>query len=136
MTAPVVEARRPIDRPADDGFEVSYVAGDGAEHRVPLAHAWAVPFEQGIPVRRFPSRQGQRHLSGWWWSATTGGHVGFESWLERDWLLRQRQITRGGDQRGVHLVRRQRPPRHHRVAQRVMWPRLPTHQQPLIEQVL
>jgi hypothetical protein len=87
MTAPVVEARRPIDWPADDGFEVSYVAGDGAEHQVPLAQAWAVPFEQGIPVRRFPSRQGQRHLSGSWWSATTGGHVGFESWLERDWLL-------------------------------------------------
>ncbi len=38
MTALLVEARRPIDRPADDGFEVSYVAGDGAEHRVPLAH--------------------------------------------------------------------------------------------------
>jgi len=33
MTALLVEARRPIDRPADDGFEVSYVAGDGAEHR-------------------------------------------------------------------------------------------------------
>jgi hypothetical protein len=87
MTALLVEARRPIDRPADDGFAVSYVSGDGAEHRVSLAQAWAVPFEQGIPVRRFPSRKGQRHLSGSWWSATTGGHVGFESWLERDWLL-------------------------------------------------
>ena len=31
-------------------------------------------------------RKGQRHLSGLWWSATTGGHVGFESWLERDLL--------------------------------------------------
>ena len=64
MTALLVEPRRPIDRPADDGFEVSYVAGDGAEHRVPLAQAWAVPLEQGIPVRRFASRKGQRHLSG------------------------------------------------------------------------
>jgi hypothetical protein len=87
MTAPVVEARRPIDRPADDGFEVSHVSGDGAGNRVPLAQAWAAPLEQGSPVRRFPSRKGQRHLSGLWWSATTGGHVGFESWLERDWLL-------------------------------------------------
>ena len=60
---------------------------DGAEHRVPLAQAWAVPLEQGLPVRRFTSRKGQRHLSGLWWSATTGGHVGFESWLERDHLL-------------------------------------------------
>jgi hypothetical protein len=87
MTVLLVEARRPIDPLADDGFEVSYVAGDGAEHRVPVAQAWAVPLEQGIPVRRFTSRKGQRHLSGLWWSATTGGHVGFESWLERDSLL-------------------------------------------------
>jgi hypothetical protein len=79
--------RRPIDPPADDGFEVSYVSGDGAEHRVPLAQAWAAPLEQGRRVRRFTSRKGQRHLSGLWWSATTGGHVGFESWLERDSLL-------------------------------------------------
>ena len=82
-----LEARRPPDPPADDGFEVSYVPDDGAEHRVPLAQAWAVPLEQGLPVRRFTSRKGQRHLSGLWWSATTGGHVGFESWLERDHLL-------------------------------------------------
>ena len=60
---------------------------DGAEHRVPLAQAWAVPLEQGLPVRRFTSRKGQRHLSGLWWSATTGGHVGFESWLERDHVM-------------------------------------------------
>ena len=87
MTALVVEAGRPIDPPADDGFEVSYVSDGGAEHRVPLAQASAVPLEQGMPVRRFTSRKGQRHLSGLWWSATTGGHVGFESWLERDHLL-------------------------------------------------
>jgi hypothetical protein len=87
MTVLLVEARRPIDPSPDDGFEISYVPGDGAEHRVPLAQAWAVPLEQGVPVRRFRSRKGQRHLSGLWWSATTGGHVGFESWLERDSLL-------------------------------------------------
>jgi hypothetical protein len=46
-----------------------------------------VRFERCLPVRRFRSRRGQRHLSGLWWSATTGGHVGFESWLERDHLL-------------------------------------------------
>ena len=32
-------------------FEVGYVCGDGAEHRVPLAEALAVGFEQGLPVR-------------------------------------------------------------------------------------
>src|SRR6478736_4875457 len=30
---------------------------------------------------------GQRHLSGCWWSATDGRHVGFESWLERDHVM-------------------------------------------------
>ncbi len=80
MTVRLVKARRPIDPSADESFEVSYVPGDGAEHRVPLAHASAMLLEQGMPVRRFRSRKGQRHLSGLWWSATTGGHVGFESW--------------------------------------------------------
>ena len=73
MTGLLVDARRPPDPPADDGFEVSYVLDDGAEQRVQLAQAWAVPLEQGLPVRRFTSRKGQRHLSGLWWSATTGG---------------------------------------------------------------
>ena len=82
MTALLVEARRPIDPSVDGGFEVSYVSGDGTEHRIPLAQAWAVPLELGMPVRRFTSRKGQRHLSGLWWSATTGGHVGVESWWE------------------------------------------------------
>lgn len=63
------------------------MSGDGGEHRVPLEGAWAVSFELGMPVRRFISRKGQRHLSGLWWSATTGGHVGFESWLERDHVM-------------------------------------------------
>lgn len=35
----------------------------------------------------FPSRKGQRHLSGLWWSATKGRHVGFESCLERDHVM-------------------------------------------------
>lgn len=68
-------------------FEVGYISADGAEHRVPLEQAWQVPLEAGRPVRRFPARKGQRHLSGLWWSATMSAHVGYESWLERDHLL-------------------------------------------------
>jgi len=48
MAVLLLEACRPIDPPADDGFEVSYVLDDGAEYRVPLAQAWAVPLERGI----------------------------------------------------------------------------------------
>ena len=59
MTALHREARRPPDPPAGDGFEVSYVPDDGAEHRVPITQAaLAVPLEHGSPVRRFTSRKG------------------------------------------------------------------------------
>ena len=87
MTVLHREARRPPDPPAGDGFEVSYVLDDGAEHPGAARSGMGGSARAGLPVRRFTSRQGQRHLSGLWWSATTGGHVGFESWLERDQVL-------------------------------------------------
>lgn len=67
--------------------EVGYLAEDGAEQRVSLPDAPRLSFESCAPVRRFPSRKGQRHLPGRWWSATMDGHVGYESWLERDHLM-------------------------------------------------
>jgi hypothetical protein len=85
MTLPAVR-----DTAADgrlDGFEVGYVAEDGTQHRLPLTDVWAVRFEVMAPVRRFASRKGQRPLPGRWWSATDGGHVGYESWLERDHVM-------------------------------------------------
>ena len=68
------------------GFELVYVTAPGDGVRVGLADAWALRLESVPPVRRFASYRGQRHLSGCWWSATDGRHVGFESWLERDLL--------------------------------------------------
>jgi hypothetical protein len=41
----------------------------------------------GRPWRVFRWRQGQAHYSGWYWSATTGGHVVYESRLELARLL-------------------------------------------------
>lgn len=70
-----------------DGVELRWVSPDGVEQRVSPGEAWSVPFERGLPVRRFTSHKGQRHLSGLWWCATSGGHVGFESWLERDQVM-------------------------------------------------
>ena len=87
MTALPLETARPTEAPAPGGFEVGYVTEDGVEFRTPLAEAWAAPFEGCLPARRFTARKGQQHLSGLWWSATTGGHVGYESWLERDHLM-------------------------------------------------
>lgn len=67
-----------------DGFEIGWRDTEG-EHRFPLADAASsAMFEAGLPVRGFPSHRGQHHFPGLYWSATTGGHVGFESWLERD----------------------------------------------------
>ena len=39
------------------------------------------------PARSFPSYRGQRNYPGWYWSATMGGRIGFESWVERDHLV-------------------------------------------------
>ncbi|MFI0717141.1 TnsA-like heteromeric transposase endonuclease subunit [Streptomyces inhibens] len=76
----VLEGKKPSQV---DGFEIGWRDDEG-EHRLPLADAVSVPFEAGRPVRGFPSYRGQRHFPGLYWSSTTGGHVGFESWLERD----------------------------------------------------
>src|SRR6266536_4787133 len=70
-----------------DGLEVAYLTEDGDQQRTTLADAWATRFEWCLPARRFPSYKGQRHFNGRWWSSTAGGHVGYESWLERDHLM-------------------------------------------------
>ncbi|ONI90968.1 transposase [Saccharothrix sp. ALI-22-I] len=67
-------------------FELAY-AGEHGEQRVPLTEAWSVPFEACTPVRGFPSYKGQQRFNGRWWTATTGGLVSYESWLERDRLV-------------------------------------------------
>ncbi len=38
-------------------------------------------------MRPFRWSRGERHFAGWFWAATVGRHVGFESWLERDRLI-------------------------------------------------
>ena len=70
-----------------DEVEVEWVDADGERQQCPLGEAGGVRFEDGHAVRRFVPRKGQRHLSGRWWCATTGDHVGFESWLERDHVM-------------------------------------------------
>lgn len=46
-----------------------------------------VRFEDVPPVRPFRFGKGLRNFAGWWYFATTGTHIGFESWLERDHLM-------------------------------------------------
>ncbi|HEX2402805.1 MAG TPA: TnsA-like heteromeric transposase endonuclease subunit, partial [Mycobacterium sp.] len=73
--------------PAGREFEIAYVDAESGERRLALIDAWSVPFEECMPVRGFPSYKGQRNHVGRWWTATTGSLVGYESWLERDWLM-------------------------------------------------
>jgi hypothetical protein len=85
--------------PAVGGTEVSRADPDGTvarasfrdaagkESTADLALVRAEQLAAGRPWRVFRWRQGQAHYSGWYWSATTGGHVVYESRLELARLL-------------------------------------------------
>jgi hypothetical protein len=66
---------------------VVFVDEAGVRQSGPLEALWNTGFEHVLPVRSFGSFQGQRSFQGWWWFATTGKHVGFESWAERDAVM-------------------------------------------------
>ena len=72
---------------ADLGFELCYLDEAGVEHREFPASWPGLRPEGFLPVRGFRWARGQGHLPGWWWSVTTGSHVGYESWLERDHVM-------------------------------------------------
>lgn len=61
---------------------------DGRILNEPVLPACAsLRLESSLPVRSFFSWPGKRNYEGSWWSSTTGSHVGFESLLERDFLM-------------------------------------------------
>jgi hypothetical protein len=64
--------------------EVGWVDAGAQRQVAGLGAVAGIGFEDVVPVRDFPSYRRQRHFPGMWWLATTGRHVGFESWLERD----------------------------------------------------
>ena len=66
---------------------LEFRAAGGAWEREPLSSCCAVRFEDVPPARSFRFEKGLRSFAGWWYFATTGAHVGFESWLERDHLM-------------------------------------------------
>ncbi|MDX3240596.1 TnsA-like heteromeric transposase endonuclease subunit [Streptomyces sp. ME18-1-4] len=67
--------------------ELSYVDAGRECRRRPLLDCVTARFEDVAAVRPFRWSRGERHFPGWYWAATTGRHVGFESWLERDRLV-------------------------------------------------
>lgn len=54
---------------------------------MPLAELTAAVVLSAVSWRSVRAHRGQRHLPGWYWSATTGGHVVYESRLELARLL-------------------------------------------------
>lgn len=79
---------RPWSRSGESGeFTVEFASASEGQVRVGLAECAQLAVERFDPVRSFPSYRGQRGFVGWWWFATTGRHVGHESWLEREHLI-------------------------------------------------
>lgn len=71
----------------DGRFGVEFRAVDGSVVSGDWSRLWATRFEEVAPARSFCWFKGQRNYPGYFWSATAMGHVGFESWLERDNLM-------------------------------------------------
>ncbi|MDO3333868.1 TnsA-like heteromeric transposase endonuclease subunit [Mycobacteroides abscessus] len=68
--------------------QVEYRPAEG----LPVAWATAaelgsVRFETCAPIRKSVSYKGQKNFTGQWWSATTGTHLPFDSWVKRDFLI-------------------------------------------------
>jgi len=73
-----------VESAADSGrtYELSYCRVDGGRARRPLLDAAHIAFHEIGPIRRYPAHRQQPHLPGWYWFASTGQHVGYESRLE------------------------------------------------------
>jgi hypothetical protein len=69
---------------ARSAFELTFRDETGCRQTSALPDCLAAAFEQALPVRSFPAVKQSRNYPGLWWSVTTGRHVGFESWVERD----------------------------------------------------
>ena len=85
-------------------FSLEYVQDDGCLRREQLAECTAGRFEDALPVRSFHWAKGAAHFPGSWWSSTTGDHVGFESWLERDLIRTIRRVVTVVDRDWIRLL--------------------------------
>src|SRR5260370_14038795 len=66
---------------------VSLRMADGGEASFPLRQVQGRQVVAAVPWRKARSARGQEHYPGYYWSATTGGHVIYESRLELAPLL-------------------------------------------------
>lgn len=66
---------------------MEFQVADGSWQCEPLSSCYGTRFEEALTARPFRFEKGLRSFAGWWYFATTGAHIGFESWLERDHLM-------------------------------------------------
>lgn len=84
MSASDVQAGREIDA-GSLTFREQYSAASTSDV---LSRCWMTAFEDTQPIRRVAAYKGQRNFAGLWWCTTNQRHVEFESWLEREHLIR------------------------------------------------
>lgn len=82
MTRTIEERTDPTNCACDSEVAVRYRRGDGRFVDTTLRRLPIDDVVAGLPVREFRAYRGRPHYSGWYWSATTGGHVVYESRLE------------------------------------------------------
>ncbi len=89
---------------ADLRFFLEFTEAGGTKNRDPLASCVTARLENVLPVRSFRWAKGASHFPGLWWSSTTGDHVGFESWLERDLIRTIRRVITVVDRDWIRLL--------------------------------
>lgn len=72
---------------AGGGFTLRFGDAGGHERVVPLDQCHGPAWEEATPVQTFHWSRELGHFPGWWWAASTGRHVEFESWLEQEQLI-------------------------------------------------
>jgi len=89
---------------AGERFAVQFQVADGSWQCEPLSSCYGTRFEEALPARPFRFEKGLRSFAGWWYFATTGTHVGFESWLERDLIRTIRRVITVVDRDWIRLL--------------------------------
>jgi len=68
-------------------LQLSYIASDGETWSGTPWNAAISQLLNAKPIRAFPTHARLRHYPGTWWSSTNRDFVGYESLLERDYVM-------------------------------------------------
>jgi len=80
-----VSAALTVSAASGSMFDVAFVDEAGCRRKERLSACWDKAFEKLPAVRPFPSMKDGVNWPGYWWSVTTGRHIGYESWWNGTW---------------------------------------------------